>query len=75
MRPAPTTILLQLYFALHEFSVLARPVVSTEAFLARQFYELVLGHKGAQYPIDACRSILRAYLVQMPPRIRPAESV
>ena len=75
MCPAPFAVFFELYFALDELLVLARPIIGARALFTRQFYELVLGHKGAQYPIDTCRSILRAYLVQMPPRIRPAESV
>jgi hypothetical protein len=49
MRPVPFAILLQLNLALDEFPVLARPIVRAAALLARQFYELILGHSERHY--------------------------
>lgn len=41
---APLAILGELDLALHEFFILARPIVNALAVLAREFNELFLGH-------------------------------
>jgi len=44
LSPAPLAVLFELYLALHELLVLARPVIDALAFIAREFDESVLGH-------------------------------
>ena len=47
MCPAPFAVFFELDFALDELLILARPIIGARALLARQFYELVLGHAKA----------------------------
>jgi hypothetical protein len=41
---APLAVLFELDFAHDKLLVLARPIVDTAAFAAREFYELILRH-------------------------------
>ena len=43
----PFAILFELYLALYELSILARPIIGATALLACDFYELILRHEAA----------------------------
>ena len=43
----PFAVLFELYLALYELSILARPIIGATALLACDFYELILRHEAA----------------------------
>lgn len=66
---APTTVLLELNFALDELPVFARPIINTAALTAREFYELILGH--SRRTISTFREIAKLGSNQTGPSTRP----
>ena len=46
LRPAPIAELFELYFTFNAFAIFSSEVVVALAFVALQFYEMVLGHNG-----------------------------